>query len=95
MLSNCEAVLVSHLCRVGTIDTKVDPFWKDFVDDVGSELEECLTKLQLAGLAAIDPDGVMRLLTEFCQVAAMPDLGWVAGENSSGRFTRWMLNRSE
>lgn len=57
---------------------------------MGDGVEGSLEKLRIAGLAARDHAGHLSLLTEFCCVACLPKHGWVAGENSSGRFTRWV-----
>jgi hypothetical protein len=89
-LSNAEAVLITQLCAEGELDTATSPFWRSFAEDLGEGLDGALEHLRFNGLAALGPDGVIRLLTHGCQVACLPDFGWVAAENESGRFTRWM-----
>lgn len=89
-LSNSEAVLITQLCAEGDLDTTTSLVWRSFAADMGEGLDAAMSHLRFNGLAAVGPDGVLRLLTHGCQVACIPDLGWVAAENESGRFTRWV-----
>src|SRR5690606_7668006 len=85
-LTDKEALLVGHLCSVGEVNTEGNAFWRAWASDPDVELEASLSKLRSAGLAALDERGILRLLTDQCEVAVVPDVGWVAGENSTGRM---------
>ncbi|MNY56260.1 hypothetical protein D3C86_1923190 [compost metagenome] len=51
-------------------------------------LDDFLEKLKSTGLVFIE-GGKLKLLTDKCQCAVLPNGKIVAGENKSGRFTRW------
>ncbi len=90
-LTDDESVLLNYLCTVNELDPETDEFWHAWAASVGDGMEESLEKLRIAGLVARDHDGRVILLTDSCRVGCHPDHGWVAGEDSTGRFTRWML----
>lgn len=94
-LDNNEAALLHYLSSKVELDTATDSFWRDWCADPRNDKAATLAKLRLGGIAAIDHEGTLRLLTEQCQVAAVPELGWVAAENAGGRFTRWLLAQME
>jgi hypothetical protein len=52
-------------------------------------LEEFIDKLLATGLVSVESKK-LKLLTDECQCAILPDGRIVAGENKSGRFQRWI-----
>jgi hypothetical protein len=89
-LTDAEAVLMMYLCQHGSLDTSTDEFWRDYSQAHAADLDSSLSRLRLAGIAAVDHQGILRLLTEQCAVVCHPQLGYLAGENSTGRLTRWV-----
>ena len=58
-------------------------------EDSAYPLEDSVKNLYKAGLISIE-NGKLRLLTRECSIAVLPDGRFVAGENSSGRFSNWL-----
>jgi hypothetical protein len=79
-----------YLCQHGSLDTSTDEFWREYATAHANELDDSLTRWRVAGIAAIDERGILRLLTEECGVLVHPQLGYMAGENSTGRLARWI-----
>ncbi|MCZ8206532.1 DUF6602 domain-containing protein [Gemmatimonas sp.] len=90
-LSSTEATLMNYLCIAGSVDTNSDSFWADYSAEMEEGLPASLDYLRRHGLALLGLDGILRLLTHKCRVGVSPPHGWVAGEDETGRFTRWML----
>lgn len=85
-LSLPQYVLVNQLC--GSADGSM------VIDDLSAqELAEAdIAFLNSHGLVGRDPRNanVYRLLTRQCQAVILPDGRYVAGENSTGRVSRWV-----
>jgi hypothetical protein len=94
-LSNDEAAFMILLCQREVMDTTADPEYLAFARTQSGGVGPFLERLRVEGLAALDESGVLRLLTHECTVAVLPDGSWVAGENVTGRLTRWVLKRVE
>jgi hypothetical protein len=86
---------MTYLCEHESLDTANDEFWRDYTRAHAAEVDCSLSRLRLAGLAAVDENGILRLLTERCAVLAHPELGFLAGEDSTGRLTRWVIRDLE
>ena len=86
-----QQVIISQLCENEEIDLEADKDLESFVIK-GSylSLADFLEKLKATGLVYIE-NQKLRLLTDQCQCAVLPNGKFVAGENKSGRFTNWMM----
>jgi hypothetical protein len=88
-----EASLLRILGARGAIDT-AGPTFGGYIADVGdASARVFLDRVRLEGIAAVDEKGVLRNLTDQCMVVMLPDGSIVAGENSTGRLTRWVNAR--
>jgi hypothetical protein len=91
-LDDTEHVLVTWLCEKDEIDLAAPPRGAD-----PALLKTAVERLVGAGL--VGPDAslptVFRLLTKQCAVVCLPDGRVVAGENVSGRLTRWLSRYME
>lgn len=92
-LRDVEAPLMLRLLEQPSIDTTSDPIGASFREAEGDALPGFLDRARKAGVAAL-AGSEFRLLTDFCQVVFNSEVGWVAGENSTGRLSRWLLRRS-
>lgn len=90
-LTTEEAVLVTWLCKNDELDLDKPP------SDAPprKQLEALLHRLASTGLVGpvAGAPSRYRLLTTECGVVCMPDGTSVAGDNSSGRLTRWVLEQ--
>lgn len=91
-LDEIQHCIVSHLCNKEEIDLEADKQLEPFVVKEGkyNSLTDFIEKLKLTGLVFVE-NNKLRLLTDQCQCAIMPNGKYVAGENKSGRFTNWMM----
>jgi hypothetical protein len=58
------------------------------------ELNASIDYLKQVGLVSLE-DGKLRVLARECKIAALPDGRIVAGEDNSGRFSRWLMKFTE
>ena len=88
VLTESQHLLMVILCNLGKIDT--DTMAESVIPNsqLLSDLEY-LRKSGLAGNSTTKPS-VWGLLTKRCSVAILPDGRYVAGENITGRFSRWI-----
>lgn len=93
-LTDHEAVLMLHLLRHLRIDTQSDAFWREWAAEAGDAVSASLQRLRASGIAAMDEQRVVTLLTEHCQLVVDPEIGYVIAENSTGRLTRWIQARA-
>jgi hypothetical protein len=91
-LDESEHVLVAWLCQNESINLDNPP-----AGVVLKDLEASINQLVEAGLVGSDASrgNVFRLLTRECLVACLPDGRVIAGENVSGRMTRWLDRNME
>mgnify|MGYP007056834378 FL=1 len=83
-----------HLLRHLRIDTQSDAFWREWAAEAGDAVSASLQRLRASGIAAMDEQRVVTLLTEHCQLVVDPEIGYVIAENSTGRLTRWIQVRA-
>lgn len=90
-LTDEEAVLVNWLCKKEEIDLDSPPSGAP----PREQLKALLLRLASTGLvgAVAGSHSRYRLLTTECRVVCLPDGTVVAGENSSGRLDRWVLEQ--
>jgi hypothetical protein len=90
-LSESQFTLVNLMCRDGDID--LDAIAENSADR--GALESDIIFLEEAGLAGRDlvKPNTCRLLTSACQPGIPPDGRFFAGENVSGRVSRWTLKQ--
>jgi hypothetical protein len=87
MLDEVEHVLVMWLLKNEALDLDAPPLGAP-----AEKLGDATRRLATGGLIGSDAGNpaVFRLLTKACGVAVLPDGRVVAGENVSGRLTRWI-----
>lgn len=91
-LTKAEFVVVQELCEKEVLSTSEEGL-ADFLKREGTSIDELARSLRLKRLA-YERSGELRLLTKECQCAILADGRYVAGENNSGRFTRWFKQYS-
>jgi len=89
ILNDTQFTIINELCNRGEIDLGEDEFHK-FIEEKEGNFKDFIKDLEKTGLIYIDPNEKLKLLTNELQTAIVPDLGFIAGENNSGRFTRWV-----
>jgi hypothetical protein len=90
-LSEVAFTIVLLLCegREARID---DASLQSYFAKQQTSAEQVVKELRQARLATV-VDGRLELLTERCQTSVDPEIGYVAAEDTTGRFTRWMMKR--
>lgn len=85
-----QHLIVGELCMNQEIDLAPERGVELFVTRGGlyKSLNDFLEKLKSTGLVFVE-NNKLKLLTDNCQCAVLPNGKLVAGENKSGRFTRW------
>lgn len=83
-----QFVIFSNLCK-GREERINDPQLIKYVETSGYTMESFINALLSTGMVALSGD-TLRLTTELCQCAILPDRGFVVAENNTGRFTRWL-----
>jgi hypothetical protein len=87
-LSAEQFAVISWLCegrRVGMDDPDLLRYLEQ-AGLVGEEFKESLLDTSLVAMAGNE----FELITERCLPAILPDVGYVAGEDNSGRMSRWL-----
>lgn len=90
-LTELQFTVISRLCHIETVAID-DPDFVGFLRSYGADPESFVASLVATGLVSVT-DGQLCLLTRMCQCAVLPDGRFVAGENVSGRFQRWLSRR--
>jgi hypothetical protein len=88
-LTEEQFVCIGILSKAESIDIN-DSEFLGFLAGNGLERRIFLKEFVSTGLVYVDDEDRLRLLTEQCVAAVMPDGAFVAGENRSGRFERWI-----
>lgn len=91
-----QHVIVSELCNKGEIDLATDKDLEPFVVKGGiySSQADFVEKLKATGLV-FEENNKLKLLTDQCQCAILPNGKFIAGENKSGRLTNWIMKEME
>lgn len=86
-----QYVIIQELCKTSAINLKEDKNLERFVIKEGNykSLSDFINKLKETGLVFIEKNQV-KLLTDNCQCVFLPDGRIIAGENKSGRLTKWV-----
>jgi hypothetical protein len=87
-----QNTVVSQLCRDDISMT--DPGLISFLQSEGKDPQEFFEGLVATTLVAVRGDK-LTLTTTACRMAVLPDGRFVAGEDNSGRFTRWLFKYME
>ena len=75
------------------VDIDCPELIREFEDSEYS-LNDAIEYLRKVGLISLE-DGKLRTLTRECKIAALPDGRIVAGEDRSGRFSKWLMKFTE
>jgi hypothetical protein len=90
-LDRTQYVIIEELCKKGRINLDTDKDLELFVVEGGyPSLMFFLEKLTATGLIYVQ-NQKLKLLTYKCQCMILPDGRSIAGENSSGRLTNWVM----
>lgn len=95
-LDMIQHAIIGELCMREEIDITAREDIEFFVTRNGlyKSLDDFLEKLKCTGLVFLE-GSKLKLLTDKCQCAVLPNGKIVAGENKSGRFTRWYNKETE
>ncbi len=87
-LDEPQFVIINKLCYESKVNIN-DPDIVKYIESKGWQEKEFVQSLLDTSLVALDKNCLV-LITDACQCAILSDGKFVAGENNSGRFTRWM-----
>lgn len=90
-LDDAQAFIVAELCLYGTISIREIENHLISSDSV-MKISEFLDSLYATGLI-FEENEKLHLLTDECQVAYVPNIGYVAADNKSGRLSRWVKQK--
>lgn len=89
-LDDTQHVIITELCRDGEIDLIKNNKLEKFVLSKGyNSLDEFISNLLSTNLVYIEKNK-LKLLTDKCRCAILPDGRIVAAEDRSGRFSKWL-----
>ncbi|GAB3859910.1 DUF6602 domain-containing protein [Dactylosporangium cerinum] len=92
-LSREEFLVLQRLCAGRSVSMD-DPKLVRFLDGVGTSPDDLRSRLVSTGLVAMD--GLqMQLIAVDCLGVILPSGEYVAAENNTGRFSRWLRQRVE
>ena len=91
-LSEVEFQVLTSICAGESVDLE-DPQFTSWLVEQGTSLLELRDALLQTRLVAIEGSEIV-LITVNCRTAILPSGELVAGEDGTGRFTRWVLNHS-
>lgn len=87
-LSTEQFVVITRLCEGHRVFLDEDELL-GYLDERGVDPEELKASLLGTGLVAM-ADDEMELITDRCRTAVLPDGRLIAGEDNTGRLTRWI-----
>lgn len=85
--------VIAYLCKYNFLRlTKIN--W--CLSAIGKQLEPDLfvSNLIKTGLVYVDSHKELRLLTDNCRCLAYPGIGFIAADDKTGKFTRWVEKKS-
>lgn len=91
-VNEVQFVILNQLCRHGSISLEEQSFL-EYLEENHYQVDTLISELMEMGLATSD-GGRLELLTDQCDVVAMPDGKMYAAENNSGRLTRWVSRQT-
>jgi len=92
-LNEVQYIILNELCINEEIDVTEAGF-KEYVESRDDELTAFLDRLKETGLVYVKNDK-LKLLTDDCKLVTLPDGRFIAGEDKSGRLTRWIIKYTE
>lgn len=87
-LDKPQFVIMNRLCN-GATETIDNPQLTKYITSEGISMENFVNSLLKTGLVALDGNRFC-LITEMCQCAILPTGQFVAGENNTGRLSKWI-----
>jgi hypothetical protein len=91
VLDMVQFTIICLLCKDEEIDIDGDTDLHQFLSKNSLTIEAFIERMKSTGLVHVDARRQMRLITETCTTAVLADGTFVAGENSTGRLTRWVV----
>ena len=93
-LDMTQWIIIMRLCKEEAIDLGADKDIENLVIKGSySSLFDFIEKFKDTRLVFVE-DNKLKLLTDQCNCAILPDGRLVAGEDKSGRFTNWIIKNS-
>lgn len=89
-LSFPQEIVLQVILRNGFVDTINDHDFLTFLREQGVEVEQFVQEFIRTGLVWLSSEGKLQPLTDQCSIVTLPDGSAVAGENSTGRLSRWV-----
>jgi hypothetical protein len=86
-----QHTLITELCKDGKLALNGD-FFQSCVKESGVSQSEFIDDLRSKGLITVVGNDVV-LTTEFCSCGMTPDGKFWCGENSDGKFSRWLISQ--
>lgn len=81
--------VIAYLCKYGFLKlTKIN--WCLEIINSKVDVEPFIIELVNTGLVYIDSHKQLALLTDHCRCIALPNIGFVAGDDKTGKLTRWV-----
>jgi len=80
--------VINRLCNGEVVDSE-DPSMVRFVESEGFEMREFTDSLLKTGLVALNGSS-LELLTDLCRCCILPTGQYIAGEDNTGRLSRWV-----
>lgn len=88
-LDSIQFVIINQLCINGTIDL-MEIEYLGFLEKHNYTIEGFINSIKLTGLINVK-GSVLSLITDYCQCGITQDGRYFAGDNKTGRVSRWML----
>jgi len=85
-----QFTILNRLCKEEKVNT-TDNSFVDWLNKEGRDPKQVIAELISTGLVALDGTE-LKLATEECTCAVLPNGEFVAAENNAGRFSRWLAN---
>ena len=92
-LDIAQVIIIEELIQNEVVDISENEFAK-FLEPYGYTVDAFLDSLISKNLVSLNGKE-LSLLTDNCVVAILPDGSYVAGEDKSGRFSRWLAKHLE
>lgn len=85
-----QFIVLNRLCKVETIDTKNDKEMNEFLSKQNYSWDSFIKSMRDTGLVDTK-NGILKLITENCVCGITNDGRYFAGDNKTGRVTRWTI----